>query len=35
MSIKIKPVEQVNKSQENTMVSFLGIEITEITETLL
>ncbi len=33
MSIKIKPVEQVNKSQENTMVSFLGIEITEITET--
>ena len=33
MSIKIKPVELVNESQKNTMVGFLGIEITEITET--
>lgn len=35
MSIKIKPVEDINKSQKNTMVSFLGIEITEVTENTL
>ena len=33
MSIKVKPVEQINEGQKNTMVSFLGIEITDVTET--
>ena len=32
MAIKIKPVELINEGQKNTMVGFLGIEITEITE---
>ena len=32
MSIKIKPLDVLNERQKNTMVGFLGIEITEITE---
>lgn len=35
MGIKIKPVELINERQKNTMVGFLGIEITEITENSL
>lgn len=35
MSINIKPVELINEGQKNTMVSFLGIEITDITSTTL
>ena len=32
MGIRIKPVDLINQRQQNTMVGFLGIEVTEITE---
>ena len=35
MSIKIKPLDVLNERQKNTMVGFLGIEITEVTENSL
>ena len=35
MSITIKPLDLLNERQKNTMVGFLGIEITEITENSL